>query len=194
MNNAAINVQVFEWTYVFISLGVELLGQMVTLYLTYWGPTQNAFHNGSPTLHSYQQCVRVPISPRLCQHLLFSFFGFNYSHPSRCKMVSEYSFDLHFPNDPDAGRVWGQEEKGTTEDEMAGWHHWLDAHEFGWTLGVGDGQGDLACCDSWGRKESDMTEWLNWTEWLMMLNISSCVYWPLVYFTSIRNYSTPLPI
>ena len=53
--------------------------------------------------------------------------------------------------DPDAGRDWGQEEKGTTEDEMAGWHHWLDAHEFGWTLGVGDGQGGLACCDSWGR-------------------------------------------
>ena len=66
--------------------------------------------------------------------------------------------------DPDAGRDWGQEEKGTTEDEMAGWHHLLDAHEFGWTPGVGDGQGGLACCDSWGRKESDMTERLNWTE------------------------------
>jgi len=66
--------------------------------------------------------------------------------------------------DPDAGRDWGQEEKGKTEDEMAGWHHWLDAHESGWTPGVGDGQGGLACCDSWGRKESDMTEWLNWLE------------------------------
>ena len=66
--------------------------------------------------------------------------------------------------DSDAGRDWGQEEKGTTEDEMAGWHHWLDGHESEWTLGVGDGQGGLACCDSWGRKESDMTEWLNWTE------------------------------
>ena len=66
--------------------------------------------------------------------------------------------------DPDAGRDWGQEENGTTEDEMAGWHHWLDAHEFGWTLGVGDGQGGLACCDSWGRKESDTTERLNWIE------------------------------
>ena len=59
---------------------------------------------------------------------------------------------------------WGQEEKGTTEDEMAGWHHQLDEHEFGWTLGVGDGQGGLACCSSWGRKKSDMTERLNWTE------------------------------
>ena len=66
--------------------------------------------------------------------------------------------------DSDAGRDWGQEEKGTTEDEMAGWHHWLDGRESEWTLGVGVGQPGLACCDSWGRKESDTTEQLNWTE------------------------------
>ena len=66
--------------------------------------------------------------------------------------------------DSDAGRDWWQEEKGTTEDEMAGWHHWLDGHESEWTPGVGDGQGGLACCDSWGRKESGATERLNWTE------------------------------
>ena len=60
--------------------------------------------------------------------------------------------------DPDAGRDWGQEEKGMAEDKMAGWHHWLDVHEFGWTLGVGDGQGGLACCDSCGHKELDTTE------------------------------------
>ena len=66
--------------------------------------------------------------------------------------------------DSDAGRDWGQEEKGTTEDEMAGWHHWLDGREFGWTLGVGDGQGGLPCCSPWGLKEWVMTEWLNWTE------------------------------
>ena len=66
--------------------------------------------------------------------------------------------------DSDAGRDWGQEEKGTTEDEMAGWHHWLDGRESGWTPVVGDGQGGLACCDSQGRKESDTTERLNWTE------------------------------
>ena len=47
---------------------------------------------------------------------------------------------------------------------MVGWHHWLNGHGFGWTPGVGDGQGGLACCDSWGRKESDTTEQLNWTE------------------------------
>ena len=62
----------------------------------------------------------------------------------------------------DAGRDWGQEEKGTTEDEMAGWHHGLDGRESEWTPGVGDGQGGLACCNSWGRKESDTTEQLNW--------------------------------
>ena len=66
--------------------------------------------------------------------------------------------------DSNAGRDWGQEEKGMTEDEMAGWHHLLDGHEFEWTPGVGVGQGGLACCNSWGCKELDMTEWLNWTE------------------------------
>ena len=66
--------------------------------------------------------------------------------------------------DPDAGKDWRQEEEGTTEGEMAGWHHRLDGHEFGWTLEVGDGQGGLVCCDSWGRKESDTTEWLKCTE------------------------------
>ena len=69
-----------------------------------------------------------------------------------------------FWKDPDAGKDWGQEEKGTTEDEMVGWHHQLNGHEFGWTPGVGDGQGGLVWCDSWGRKESDTTEQLNWTE------------------------------
>ena len=59
---------------------------------------------------------------------------------------------------------WGQEEKGMTEDELVGWHHQLDGHGSGWTPGIGDGQRGLACCSSWGRKESDMTEWLNWTE------------------------------
>ena len=66
--------------------------------------------------------------------------------------------------DPDAGKDWGQVEKGMTEDEMVGWHQRLNAHGFVWTLGVGDGQGGLAYCGSLGCKELDMTEWLNWTE------------------------------
>ena len=66
--------------------------------------------------------------------------------------------------DPDAGKDWGWEEKGMTEDEMAGWHHWLNGHGFRWTPGVGDGQGGQVCCGPWGSKESDTTERLNWTE------------------------------
>ena len=65
--------------------------------------------------------------------------------------------------DSDAGQVWRWKEKRTTGDVMVGWHHLLDGRESGWTPGVGDGQGGLGCCDSWGRKESDTTEWLNWT-------------------------------
>ena len=66
--------------------------------------------------------------------------------------------------DPGTGKDWRQEEKGTTEDEMVGWHHRLDGHEFEQALGFGDGQGSLACCSPWDSKESDMTEQLNWTE------------------------------
>ena len=66
--------------------------------------------------------------------------------------------------DSDAGNDWRWEEKGMTEDEMVGWHHWLDGHEFKQALGVSDGQGSLACCSPWGHKESDTTERLNWTE------------------------------
>ena len=66
-----------------------------------------------------------------------------------------------------------------TEDEMAGWHHWLDGHEFGWTPGVGDGQGGLACCDSCGRKELDTTEQLNWTE--LYSNYPNSIFFYLVY-------------
>ena len=79
----------------------------------------------------------------------------------------------------DPGKDWGQEEKGMMEDEMAGWHHRHSGHGFGWTAGVGDGQGGLVCCGSWGHKESDMTEILNWTEFegykgiIRIINISS---------------------
>ena len=65
---------------------------------------------------------------------------------------------------PDAGKDWRQEEKGTTEGEMAGWHHWLEGHEFEQAMGIGDGQGGLVCYNPWGFKQLDMTEQLNWTE------------------------------
>ena len=76
-------------------------------------------------------------------------------------------------NDPDAGKDWRQEEKGMTEDKMVGWHHWLNGNESEQALGVGDGQGSLMYCSPWGRKESDMAEWLNWTEkWSISCHIS----------------------
>ena len=79
-----------------------------------------------------------------------------------------------FEKNPDAGKDWRQEEKGTTEDEMVGGHHRLSGHGFGWTPGAGDEQGGLACCGSWGRKESDMTEQLNWTELNWYYAVSLC--------------------
>jgi len=81
---------------------------------------------------------------------------------------------------------WEKEEKGTTEDEMAGWHHWLDGHESGWTPGVGDGQGGLVCCDSWGRKESDTTERLIWSDekkWQRHFFVF-IYFWGLLFFSS----------
>ena len=89
--------------------------------------------------------------------------------------------------DPDAGRDWGQEEKGKIEDEMAGWHHQLDGHEFEWTPGVGDGQGGLACCSPWGRKESDTTETeLNWY-------YVRAVYCHPAYLIYMQNTSCEMP-
>ena len=75
-------------------------------------------------------------------------------------------------NDPDAGKDWRKEEKGTTEDQMVGWHHWLNGHEFEQALDVGNGHGRLVCCSLWGHKESDMTEWMNWLMLLVTLNLS----------------------
>ena len=75
--------------------------------------------------------------------------------------------------DPDAGKDWRQEEKGMTEDEMVGWHHQLDRHESEQALGVGDGQGNLVCYSPWGRKESDMTEQLNWTDTVYLSSFSA---------------------
>ena len=81
--------------------------------------------------------------------------------------------------DSDAGRDWGQKEKGTTEDEMARWHHRLNGHEFEWTPGVGDGLGGLACCNSWGRKESDTTEWLSYLTNYTHITFLSCWYFAI---------------
>ena len=95
---------------------------------------------------------------------LLDFFGRNDAQAETLVLWPPHAKSWLIGKDSDAGRDWGQEEKGTTEDEMTGWHHQLDGHESGWTPGVGDEQGGLLCCDSWGRKESDTTKQLNWTE------------------------------
>ena len=94
----------------------------------------------------------------------WDFFGRNDAKAETPVLWPPHAKSWLIGKDSDVGRHCGQEEKGMTEDEMAGWHHWLDGHEFEWTPGVGDGQGGLACCNSWGRKESDTTERRNWTE------------------------------
>ena len=96
--------------------------------------------------------------------------------------------------DPDAGRDWGQEEKRTTEDEIAGWHHRLDGHEFEWTPGVGDGQEGLACCNSWGCKESDMTERLNRTEMMASLVVQMVKSLPAIQETWVQSLDWKDPL
>jgi len=104
----------------------------------------------------------------------WDFFGRNDAKAETPVLWPPHAKSWLIGKDSDAGRDWGQEEKGTTEDEMAGWHHWLDGHESEWTPGVGDGQGGLVCCNSWGCKESDMTEKLKWTElnWTESVNLA----------------------
>ena len=79
--------------------------------------------------------------------------------------------------DPDTGKDWGQEEKGTIEDEMVGWHHQINRDEFEWALRIGDGQGGLACCSPWGCKESDTTEGLNWIQFQMGQIYTADAWW-----------------
>ena len=88
----------------------------------------------------------------------WDFFGRNDAKAEAPVLWPPHAKSWLIGKDSDAGRDWGQEEKGTTEDEMAGWHHRLNGRESEWTPGVGDGQGGLVCCASWGRKESDTTE------------------------------------
>ena len=114
------------------------------------------------TLESPSDCKEIqPVHSE--GHQPWRFFGRNDAEAETLVLWPPHAKSWHIGKDSDAGRDWWQEEKGTTEDEMAGWHHWLDGCESEWTPGDGSGQGGLACCDSWGRKELDTTEQLNWT-------------------------------
>ena len=98
----------------------------------------------------------------------WDFFGRNDAKAETPVLLPPHAKSWLIGKDSDAGRDWGQEEKGTTKDEMAGWHHWLDGCESEWTPGVGDRQGGLACWDSWGCKESDTTERLTELTWFQV--------------------------
>ena len=133
------------------------------------------------TLESLLDCEEIqPIHPKGDQSWVF--FGRNDAKAEAPVLWPPYVKSWLIGKDSDAGRDWGQEVKGMTEDEMAGWHHWLDGHESEWTLGVGDGQGGLGCYNSWGRKELDMTDWteLDWTEFLKInLSLSLSFFLPV---------------
>ena len=126
-------------------------------------------------LWCWRRLLRVPWTARRSNQSILKEFNPGTSLEGmilKLKLQPPHAKSWLIGKDSDAWRDWGQEEKGMTEDEMAGWHHWLDGHESEWTPGVGDGQGGLACCDSWGHKESDTTERLNWTElnWATPMN------------------------
>ena len=115
------------------------------------------------TLESPLDCKEIqPLHSKADQP--WDFFGRNDAKAETPVLWPPHAKSWLIGKDSDAARDWGQEEKGTTEDEMAGWRHWLDGRESGWTPGVGDGQGGLACCNSRGRHESDTTEWLIWSD------------------------------
>ena len=114
-------------------------------------------------LWCWRRFLRVPWSARRSNQSILKEISPALVFIGRTKVETPILWPSHAKSwligkDPDAGRDWGQEKKGMTEDEMAGWHHQIDGHEFGWNPGGGDGQGGLACCSSWGRKESDTNE------------------------------------
>ena len=134
-----------------------------------WAPKNWCFWSEvlEKTLESPLDCKEIqPVHPQGDQS--WKFIGRTDAEAETPVLQPPHAKSWLIGKDPDAERDWGQEEKGTTEDEMAGWHHWL-GHEFEWTAVVGDGQGGLACCDSWGRKESDTTERLNWISYAKLL-------------------------
>ena len=115
------------------------------------------------TLESPLNCKEIkPVNPKGNQSWIF--IGRTDAEPEALILWPPDVKNWLTGKDLDTGKDWRQEETGTTVDEMAGWHHWLSGHEFEQTLGVGDGQGSLACSSPWGHKELDMTECLNWTE------------------------------
>ena len=115
------------------------------------------------TLESPLDCKEIkPVNPKGNQSWIFT-GGTDAEAEATIFWAPDVKIQL-IGKDSDARKDWTQEKKGMTEEEMVGWQHWLDGHEFELALGVGDGQGGLVSCSPWGRKESDMTERLNWID------------------------------
>ena len=134
----------------------------------------DAFELWCWTLESPLDCKEI--QPVHSEDQPWDFFGRNDAEAETAVLWPPHAKSWLIGKDSDAGRDWGQEEKEMTEAEMAGWHRWLDGRESEWTPGVGDGQGGLVCCDSWGRKESDTTEWLIWS----VLNSKRSIWYSIV--------------
>ena len=138
-----------------------------------WSPKNWCFRTVvlEKTLESPLDCKEItPIHPKGDQSWVF--IGRTDAKAETPILWPPHAKSWLIGKDPDAGRNWGQEEMGMTEDEMVGWHHRLDAHEFGWTPVVCDGQGGLACCDWWGHKSRT---WLSdWTELNWILDFLDC--------------------
>ena len=118
------------------------------------------------TLESPLDCKEIqPVSPKGSQSWIF--IGRTNAEAEIPNILATWCEELALEKDPESGKDWRQEEKGTTEDEMVGWHYWLDGHEFELALGVDDGQGSLVCCRPCGHKESDTAERLNWLNWTL---------------------------
>ena len=126
-------------------------------YKESWAPKNWCFWNVvlEKTLESPLDCREIkPVNPKGNQPCIF--IGWTNTEAPILWLPDAKSWLVE--KDPDAGKDWSQEEKGATEDEMIGWHHWLNGHELEQTPGDGEGQGSLACCSPWGHKESDTTE------------------------------------
>ena len=153
-------------------------------YKESWAPKNWCFWTVvlEKTLESPLDCKEIqPVHPRGDQSWVF--IGRTAAKAETPILWPPHAKSWLIWKDPDAGKDWGQKEKGMTEDEMVGWHHRLNGHRFGWTLGVVDGHGGLACCSSWGRKELDVTEWLNWTElsnWTELRAEGNCGKWKVI--------------
>ena len=123
----------------------------------------------------WRRLLRVPWTARRSNQSILKEISPEYSleglmlKPKLQVTLATWYEELTHWKDPDAGKDWRQEEKGMTEVELVGWCHWLYGHEFEQALGVGDGQGNLACCSPWGCKELDTTESLNWTSYNTLL-------------------------